>query len=146
MAGFKSGERPWCLEIAGGDIPIEIPEELDEGVGISLRMSCGIRRVATSLRAHERGIFDQPAIRLFAAANPQCVRLLCVPRQRTFRAINLKPQPVLPSCTHLRYRQHAAQVTFKVQQNRTIDRKSTRLNSSHANISYAVFCLKKQKH
>src|SRR3712207_6850876 len=28
----------------------------------------------------------------------------------------------------------------------TIDRKSTRLNSSHANISYAVFCLKKKKH
>src|SRR3712207_8610751 len=26
-----------------------------------------------------------------------------------------------------------------------VDRKSTRLNSSHANISYAVFCLKKQK-
>src|SRR3712207_8139406 len=30
--------------------------------------------------------------------------------------------------------------------NRTVgDRKSTRLNSSHANISYAVFCLKKKK-
>src|SRR3712207_8380747 len=27
-----------------------------------------------------------------------------------------------------------------------LDRKSTRLNSSHANISYAVFCLKKKKH
>src|SRR3712207_8912770 len=27
----------------------------------------------------------------------------------------------------------------------TSDRKSTRLNSSHANISYAVFCLKKKK-
>src|SRR3712207_7430352 len=27
---------------------------------------------------------------------------------------------------------------------RAIDRKSTRLNSSHANISYAVFCLKKK--
>src|SRR3712207_8851093 len=26
---------------------------------------------------------------------------------------------------------------------RAVDRKSTRLNSSHANISYAVFCLKK---
>src|SRR3712207_7733834 len=26
-----------------------------------------------------------------------------------------------------------------------LDRKSTRLNSSHANISYAVFCLKKKK-
>src|SRR3712207_7315237 len=28
---------------------------------------------------------------------------------------------------------------------RFLDRKSTRLNSSHANISYAVFCLKKKK-
>src|SRR3712207_8897540 len=27
---------------------------------------------------------------------------------------------------------------------RAVDRKSTRLNSSHANISYAVFCLKKK--
>src|SRR5258707_4403652 len=26
-----------------------------------------------------------------------------------------------------------------------VDRKSTRLNSSHANISYAVFCLKKRR-
>src|SRR3712207_7447010 len=30
--------------------------------------------------------------------------------------------------------------------NLTRDRKSTRLNSSHANISYAVFCLKKKKY
>src|SRR5690606_41135091 len=28
---------------------------------------------------------------------------------------------------------------------RTVDRKSTRLNSSHVKISYAVFCLKKKK-
>src|SRR3712207_7958510 len=28
----------------------------------------------------------------------------------------------------------------------SLDRKSTRLNSSHANISYAVFCLKKKTH
>src|SRR3712207_8577120 len=32
-----------------------------------------------------------------------------------------------------------------VQVNLAQDRKSTRLNSSHANISYAVFCLKKKK-
>src|SRR5258707_10630964 len=30
-------------------------------------------------------------------------------------------------------------------EDRGLDRKSTRLNSSHANISYAVFCLKKKK-
>src|SRR6266403_5065171 len=29
---------------------------------------------------------------------------------------------------------------------RNLDRKSTRLNSSHVEISYAVFCLKKKKH
>src|SRR3712207_8104723 len=33
----------------------------------------------------------------------------------------------------------------QVQARRFGDRKSTRLNSSHANISYAVFCLKKKK-
>src|SRR2546427_8509222 len=30
-------------------------------------------------------------------------------------------------------------------QTRSLDRKSTRLNSSHSQISYAVFCLKKKK-
>src|SRR3712207_7716757 len=38
---------------------------------------------------------------------------------------------------------HRAPSTRKVERRR--DRKSTRLNSSHANISYAVFCLKKKK-
>src|SRR3712207_8933216 len=33
----------------------------------------------------------------------------------------------------------------KVDTSSAVDRKSTRLNSSHANISYAVFCLKKKK-
>src|SRR3712207_7323734 len=32
-----------------------------------------------------------------------------------------------------------------IRQRAAVDRKSTRLNSSHANISYAVFCLKKKK-
>src|SRR3712207_7091274 len=31
-----------------------------------------------------------------------------------------------------------------LRQDQLLDRKSTRLNSSHANISYAVFCLKKK--
>src|SRR5438034_8582164 len=35
--------------------------------------------------------------------------------------------------------------TTSVWNNLTIDRKSTRLNSSHTVISYAVFCLKKKK-
>src|SRR5258707_6499813 len=41
---------------------------------------------------------------------------------------------------------HFCEVTTRTEQTQaTLDRKSTRLNSSHANISYAVFCLKKKK-
>src|SRR3712207_8860354 len=40
-------------------------------------------------------------------------------------------------------RQHAERGRHRVHD--AEDRKSTRLNSSHANISYAVFCLKKKK-
>src|SRR5258707_8822730 len=43
--------------------------------------------------------------------------------------------------------EHCISEIRKIQQTaRKKDRKSTRLNSSHANISYAVFCLKKKKH
>src|SRR5688572_32637717 len=36
-------------------------------------------------------------------------------------------------------------VAFRTQPFFTLDQKSTRLNSSHSQISYAVFCLKKKK-
>src|SRR3712207_7868763 len=39
--------------------------------------------------------------------------------------------------------EHATVLVGAAVQHRRQDRKSTRLNSSHANISYAVFCLKK---
>src|SRR3712207_7038624 len=38
-----------------------------------------------------------------------------------------------------------ARVALELDVHVGVDRKSTRLNSSHANISYAVFCLKKKK-
>src|SRR2546430_12019939 len=40
---------------------------------------------------------------------------------------------------------HRDAVRFAVGRELTLDRKSTRLNSSHSQISYAVFCLKKKK-
>src|SRR3712207_7833102 len=43
---------------------------------------------------------------------------------------------------HEQYTDHGPATPLKVL---STDRKSTRLNSSHANISYAVFCLKKKK-
>src|SRR2546430_6875831 len=44
----------------------------------------------------------------------------------------------------VRTRGFAAAPNLRVSQSQ--DRKSTRLNSSHSQISYAVFCLKKNKH
>src|SRR5438445_7823103 len=40
---------------------------------------------------------------------------------------------------------HVASLPVGIDAVSDLDRKSTRLNSSHANISYAVFCLKKKK-
>src|SRR5947209_17263385 len=45
----------------------------------------------------------------------------------------------------VRRKQETDQKRRKNSADLTLDRKSTRLNSSHANISYAVFCLKKKK-
>src|SRR3712207_8540694 len=43
------------------------------------------------------------------------------------------------------YDKSTANIILNGERLKTLDRKSTRLNSSHANISYAVFCLKKKK-
>src|SRR5690606_39719357 len=40
----------------------------------------------------------------------------------------------------------AADLALELVGNLAVDRKSTRLNSSHVKISYAVFCLKKKKY
>src|SRR3712207_6865570 len=56
-------------------------------------------------------------------------KLITIPKGAVMRGIS-----VIDVITRLQ--EHGFEIT---------DRKSTRLNSSHANISYAVFCLKKKK-
>src|SRR3712207_7468378 len=53
------------------------------------------------------------------------------------------PRPPGSTPPASRRRPHCAPAAPRTR--RAADRKSTRLNSSHANISYAVFCLKKKK-
>src|SRR3712207_7961002 len=82
-------------------------------------------------------IFDQPGhstqllelVRLPLSQRFERVHSGVVVRYRRVRCANGK---LLPLC-------HAVPGPLE-------DRKSTRLNSSHANISYAVFCLKKKNH
>src|SRR3712207_7825614 len=56
--------------------------------------------------------------------------------------------PAVPAVVRLRLPRIRSRATDLLADDRKagdwIDRKSTRLNSSHANISYAVFCLKKK--
>src|SRR3712207_8928113 len=65
-------------------------------------------------------------------------------------ALPIFPREVPPwSTVHHYFRAWRIDGTWEkvnaVLRERIRDRKSTRLNSSHANISYAVFCLKKKK-
>src|SRR3712207_8114273 len=69
---------------------------------------------------------------------------------RGVRRVSLLPQELERSKEEPRPHLPAHDVRPLVDEQRQVavalqDRKSTRLNSSHANISYAVFCLKKKK-
>src|SRR3712207_8853695 len=67
-----------------------------------------------------------------------------VPRARAhdIRGERGDPEPHGPAGPD---RPDAARGRARARRSADLDRKSTRLNSSHANISYAVFCLKKKK-
>src|SRR3712207_7765509 len=63
-------------------------------------------------------------------------------------SVDVGALPTLPAAAALPDRSHATGGLLLLSSGTTgrpKDRKSTRLNSSHANISYAVFCLKKKK-
>src|SRR3712207_7198342 len=56
-----------------------------------------------------------------------------------------RPGALRAPCRHLHARGHLGGRGGEAPAPQGRDRKSTRLNSSHANISYAVFCLKKKQ-
>src|SRR3712207_7642270 len=65
--------------------------------------------------------------------------------RRGGRAIGLGASGWHVSSHRRKVRRVGPQLQGRHSRARVEDRKSTRLNSSHANISYAVFCLKKKK-
>src|SRR5436309_8880706 len=64
------------------------------------------------------------------------------PYTTLFRSYMTRPSTSSPRLGRTRWRTPASTHCWM---NRALDRKSTRLNSSHVKISYAVFCLKKKK-
>src|SRR2546427_6130287 len=63
-----------------------------------------------------------------------------LPHQRAIRWLNVGDFEAAPAEFEDAFLQQAKRAPRKLK-----DRKSTRLNSSHSQISYAVFCLKKKK-
>src|SRR3712207_7207445 len=73
-----------------------------------------------------------------------------LPIYREMQVANLGAQVSVPELVSAARQRRAdavlvSQVVTQKDAHLRKDRKSTRLNSSHANISYAVFCLKKKK-
>src|SRR5690349_24174282 len=64
------------------------------------------------------------------------------PYTTLFRSVQQRSAQALAQDPHLRW---PRQAWWKRRWRSAVDRKSTRLNSSHVEISYAVFCLKKKK-
>src|SRR3712207_7674422 len=76
------------------------------------------------------------------AQDPQAVARF----QREARAVAALSHPNIRAIYDIGTEGGRAYAVMEYLEGQTLaDRKSTRLNSSHANISYAVFCLKKKK-
>src|SRR2546422_4062257 len=74
-----------------------------------------------------------PYTTLFRSTNPSPLLSICNPQSKIRNPATLQKLPHLPP------------ILLRPDCGFWIDRKSTRLNSSHGYISYAVFCLKKKK-
>src|SRR2546422_2148405 len=90
-----------------------------------------IRAAVLELRRPHRAVTCADFESLALAADPAVARARCLPRR------NLESEDVLAHAVD-----RSGHVSLIVV---PADRKSTRLNSSHGYISYAVFCLKKKK-
>src|SRR3712207_8456094 len=102
---------------------------VDVEVGVSVisyggkEVICTIVRDATERKKNEEAL--RQSERLYRAVMEQAVENICLVDAETRRIVESNP-------------------AFQNALGYTADRKSTRLNSSHANISYAVFCLQKK--
>src|SRR3712207_7509369 len=84
----------------------------------------------TLFRSARRGVAEEQEVRVLVEVHPDRAQVRLGDADRDAGALAVGDGQAL-------VRQHRRQ--------QPQDRKSTRLNSSHANISYAVFCLKKKR-
>src|SRR3712207_8214149 len=85
-----------------------------------------------------------PYTTLFRSKPQQGEVLAAGPGRRAENTGELIPLDVKVGDTVVYSKYGGTEITIEGEDLLILDRKSTRLNSSHANISYAVFCLKKK--
>src|SRR5699024_12843021 len=105
-------------------------------------------------RHHRAPTYIYPCILLFHTTDNHAVSSLSsylffswIPRPPSstlfpYTTLFRSPSPVQPSARH----RPPVRLRYDRLEGVPADRKSTRLNSSHVSISYAVFCLKKKNH
>src|SRR5947209_10034972 len=81
---------------------------------------------------------------VFFFNNPATTATYTFPYTTLFRSLDKNDRDALDLWSRDRGKE-LAKLNETLARRQVTDRKSTRLNSSHANISYAVFCLKKKK-
>src|SRR5699024_11441013 len=117
----------WKKQSLGGGTDEKAPDHA-ETAGRAVAGAAGRRRCAgPACGLAETGVACRPGDRRAGSEPSACLPVWAVP---TLRRLCGRPAPV-----------HVLPALFALE-----DRKSTRLNSSHVSISYAVFCLKKRIH
>ena len=71
--------------------------------------------------------------------------MLILKQERNYKNLMMNMQSMMKQAQKLQKQMEQSQAELAATEFVGKDRKSTRLNSSHMRISYAVFCLKKKK-
>ena len=114
-----------------------------EGLRLAKQWSCSFIETSAKQEFHTRELFEQLLLlekRQSMSLTEAQTHKKSGPSKSSKRAENIKNK-----CTCLSAMAAMPKRVKKVGEMRIADRKSTRLNSSHTVISYAVFCLKKKK-
>src|SRR2546430_2964170 len=95
------------------------------------------QRIRIRLKAYDHRILDQSAMQIVDTAQQTGARVSGpVPLPTEIDKFTVIRSPFIDK---------DSREQFEIRTHKRLDRKSTRLNSSHSQISYAVFCLKKKK-
>src|SRR5579862_4640465 len=120
VASGEGWEFARGAEVAGGDVVVEVVEELDEGVGIAFGVSAGIRGVGASRGCQQRRILNKDTVGFIAAADPQRVGILGVPGERAFAAVDFKMERALAPGADLGNGENAVNAMFQMDQDRGV--------------------------